>query len=179
MLPILNTSMNKQETNHLIAGTKLAKLIGISPAALSTWDSTKGFKSAKVGTQYDVYLVLPILYKCLKEEELKNKSTDKESSSEKKKEFEAKIKEFEYRELIKDIVPKREYIETEKERFVTLVSGIMELPNRIAKSLGLDPEQKTVVRQDCKTLIERTKETFQGRVKEWKEYVNEAMKVEE
>lgn len=159
----------KEET--LISITELSELLGVNPVTIRGWNGSKSLSKAKEGSKYNLKLVLKYIYESSKqiEEELGERSS---SASESKKYWDSKKSEIQVKEMLSELIPKKEYIETEKERFLIVKEQVLNIPNKLSSDLALTLPQKQLVESTCLYIIENIKDTFKDRAKIWNEFIN-------
>lgn len=156
-----------------ISKTEFGTLLGKSSTTIQNWsnDSSKLGKCLDESGKVDLLKVVKWLYEWKEEE-----ANKKDNSSDEKKYWDAKRSEASYKEQIQELIPKKPYLQTEKERFLLLKSAVLNLPEKLSPELGLSPGQRSVVENSCRAIIEGLKETFRGRTKDWNDYVNSETK---
>jgi len=152
---------------------ELARVLGVTRKTIKDWESKPEFMACfDDKKELDVIKLLQFLY-------LWKVQTEKEvvalSSKELKTFYDAKRSELIYREQIGELVPKAEYLETEKERLHTIRHNILDLPNKLAIELNLEEIQKKLVYNSCRNILMSIKDTFEGKEEIWTEFINGAM----
>lgn len=153
-----------------ITRTALSKVLGISITAIKSWESTRDFGTCYEGDKISLEKTCRWLYEW--KVELDEQKTEEESPKSVKAFWDGKKSEATYKTMVQELVSKAEYIQTEIERMSIIKQAIMDIPDKLAVDLALSPEQQNLVKQTCKSTLERAKSTFKGRTKDWLEIIN-------
>lgn len=143
---------------------ELSNLLSITPSAISIWKkSNPDFEACYEGNKINQEKLIKHFYERIKELEDRNNS----DNSEKKKKWDAYKSEIQVKLMTSELVNKHEYIQTEVERFLIIKQAILELPERLQTPLALSDEQKGLINNICRSILEETKKTFINKSKEW------------
>jgi len=161
--------------DYLITKSELASILGVSTTAIDSWRTTRDFNSCYVDSKINLILAFKWLY------DWKNELADSSSTdaSEQKKFWDAQRSKVNYLMMVESLVPKLEYIQSEKERFHLLKAGVMSLPDQLAPELNLNPDQVDLVEQKCRAVIHGLKDTYGKRKADWEEVINSKIEVVE
>lgn len=156
--------------------TAFAQILGITPAAVKAWDATRNFKDCYSETKIDLNKALRFLYDWKCELEANAEDTDKSNSPalERKRNADAEKAELQVKLIREELVSKDEYLATEKERLSIIREGVMDIPAMLAAELALDETQRNLVKNKCRSVLMRAKDTFNQRKDTWLDFINGA-----
>jgi len=159
-------SKSNESKNYLLTKTELATVLNISLPTITNWKTSRDFEICMDGDKVNLGKTARWLYKWKCEEE---KDQDEDEGL---KAIKLKTAIINYRKLIEELVPKGEYLQTEKERFNIIRQSILNIPDQLAPDLNLNPAQKELVSNICRSIIQNLKQTFQGRENDWIDFIN-------
>ena len=159
----------------LVTQSKFAELIGVSVTSIRAWKTGHDFADCYEGTDIVLEKAVRFLYDWKEEIRTTKEEANQTGASEEKKKWDAKMAEHKYKMMVEEVIPKDEYLQTEKERFLIIRDSVKALPEQLAPLLGLDAPQKKLVESTCRSALENMKKTFKGRSKDWADYMNKGL----